>query len=488
MSNPAVRLAWSEFVLNLADLLKAHEVETPLYLVGGAVRDAYLRRQIKDIDIAVDGDAIGLARRVTDWLDGDIYVMDRERGVARVFVGSDNDTICVDFARFRGASLDDDLGDRDFTMNAMAADLLGEPEDLVDPLGGAADLRLKVLRRCSATAIADDPIRALRAVRLSAQFDLKIHPDTAADIRRHASGLTAASRERIRDEFFKLLGLDRAGRGLRVLQHLDVLRHIVAPVDGLVGVKQAPHAVDAWAQTLAVVQRMTAIIMAISSRRTDNTAAAFDLGVLVIQFDRYRAALQQHIGQAFGNGRSQGELLILAALLQDVGRRVNSDESVADADDVAESVARSLRLTAEEGRKLTTAIGNYERIIEGKSWSMLEQHRFWHQLGASGIDAILLGAAQVLGTRGRALKQRDWLLLIEDITILLDTYFNRYDDVVNPELLLNGNDVMHLLGIRSGPLVGDLLAALREAQATGEIENVSEARDFILCRADSLEN
>ena len=127
-------------------------------------------------------------------------------------------------------------------------------------------------------------------------------------------------------------------------------------------------------------------------------------------------------------------------------------------------------------------------LFEGKAWSTLEQHRFWHQLGASGIDAILLGAAQVLGTRGRALEQRDWLLLVEDITILLDTYFNRYDDVVNPELLLNGNDVMNQLSIRSGPLVGDLLAALREAQATGEIENVSEARDFILCRANTLEN
>ena len=220
-------LSWSDFVYELAELLRDKEVDIPLYIVGGAVRDAYLRGAITDLDIVVDGDAISLAREVADRLDvAGVYVMDRERGVARVLVNWRGERICVDFARFRGRTLEADLYDRDFTVNAMAADLLGDVHALIDPLDGAADLRRHVLRRCSADAIANDPIRAIRALRLSTQFKLKIHPETVADIRANAQAIADCSAERIRDEFFKLLGLDRAARGLRAMLHLGVLQAI----------------------------------------------------------------------------------------------------------------------------------------------------------------------------------------------------------------------------------------------------------------------
>ena len=88
----------------------------------------------------MDGDALRIAKQVADWLDADIYVMDRERGVARVFVKRESDTILLDFARFRGVTLYDDLISRDFTVNTMAADLLGDLSKLIDLLGGQRDL------------------------------------------------------------------------------------------------------------------------------------------------------------------------------------------------------------------------------------------------------------------------------------------------------------------------------------------------------------
>ena len=148
MNEFAPRLTWSDFVYDLQKLFRQNEIKTPLYIVGGSVRDAYLRAEITDIDIAVNGDALKIARQVADWLDADIYIMDRERGVARVFVKSDDGTFLLDFARFRGPKLADDLRDRDFTINAMAADLGGDLTRLIDPLGGLPDLRGKVLRIC----------------------------------------------------------------------------------------------------------------------------------------------------------------------------------------------------------------------------------------------------------------------------------------------------------------------------------------------------
>ena len=456
MTDFSPRLAWSDFTLELAEALRELRLGGGLYLVGGSVRDAWLRRPTQDYDIVARGNAIRVARRLADHLDADIYVMDRERGVARLFVDSAEGKLCVDFADMRGESLEADLRDRDFTMNAMAADLLGDVGALIDPLDGRGDLQAKVLRRCAPDAIASDPIRGLRAVRLSAQFDLKIHPATAADVRAHASELTATSPERIRDEFFKLLGLARATRALRVAQHLGLLRVILPRLDE-----------DDISRKLATVERLTALLTAISSRRTDNTAAAFDLGMLTIQLDRFRAALQAHLAQAYGNGRSRGQLLVLAALL-----------SGADAQQAAES----LRLSAAEARILKLAVGNAQRVGMGAAWARLAQHRFWHELGACGIDVILLGAADALARHGAALRQDDWLALVEQITRLLDGYFNDYDGLVDPQLLLDGNEVKRLLGIKGGRQIGEALQALREAQVTGVVSTADEAREFVVKR------
>lgn len=467
MNDGTIRLSWSDFVNELAELTQTIPNLPPLYLVGGAVRNAYMGGPIDDIDVAVDGDAIAVARFVTDVWNADIYIMDRERRVARVFVTRGAGVRTIDFASFRGDTLEADLRDRDFTMNAMAADLLGDPSALIDPLAGVTDLRMKVLRRCSPQSIAIDPIRVLRAVRLSAQFDLKIHPDTVNDIRRHAGDLRKASPERVRDEFFKLLGIQNAARGLRVLARIGAL-HQVLPLGAAAG-----------KFSLAVCERMSMILTSISSKRTDNTAAAFDLGMLVIQLDRYRASLQEHFSRVYGNGRKHEELMMLAALLQQLGESWSRRDSRGVATAVRDLI-QSLRLTREEERRMAAAIGNCREILERESWTKLEQHRFWHRLSKGGIDAILLGAAIRMAAQGRALKQDEWLQFVERATGLLDVYFNHYDEIVSPRLLLDGNDVKKLLNIVSGPLVGRVLTSLREAQIEGEVKSVSEARSFVL--------
>ncbi len=472
MNDPAIKLSWSKVVYDLAALIRTLPAAPPLFLVGGAVRDAYLRRSLGDIDIAVDGSAIASARFVADAWKADIYIMDRERDVARVFLKQGDRLVTIDFARLRGSTLEEDLQDRDFSMNAMAADLLLDPTALIDPLNGKSDLRQKILRRCSPRSIANDPIRALRAVRLSAQFDLKIHPDTAADIRQQASALRQTSPERVRDEFFKLLGMEKAARGLRVLAHLGILRHIL------------PLEAESLALSLPVVERLAALLTAISNRRSDNTAAAFDLGMLVIQLDQFRGSLQAHLSQAYGNSRRHAELLTLAALLHNLGDAAAPARGSISTEHVA-AAARSLRLSKDESRHLSAAVAHCRALIEGEFSHRLEQHRFWHQLGAGGIDVILLGAAIEMASAGSKLKQTEWLRFVDRASNLLEAYFKRFDTIVNPTLLLDGNEVQRLLGIGRGPQIGQMLTILREAQVAGEITSVDEAREFLAGMAEA---
>jgi tRNA nucleotidyltransferase/poly(A) polymerase len=135
-----------------------------------------------------------------------------ERGVGRALVPWEGGQMVVDVAQFRGPDLLADLRLRDFTINALAMPVRGERNRVIDPLGGMADLERKVLRRCGPESIASDPVRGLRAVRASVQYGLRIEPETQADMRAHARQLAETSPERVRDEFFQMLGSAKPAR------------------------------------------------------------------------------------------------------------------------------------------------------------------------------------------------------------------------------------------------------------------------------------
>jgi poly(A) polymerase len=161
-------------------LLKTiREIKSPgeeVFLVGGAVRDQILGIPIHDLDFAVKNDPELLAKKLANNLRAGFYVLDDLRHTARIVIKADSGpTTTLDFAKFRGSSLLEDLKSRDFTVNAMAIDL-DHLTEVVDPLDGKKSLKEHQLRLCSPAAFADDPIRVLRAIRFSIKFHLAIDP------------------------------------------------------------------------------------------------------------------------------------------------------------------------------------------------------------------------------------------------------------------------------------------------------------------------
>src|SRR5262245_9168829 len=115
---------------SLIDIRAALPPKLPVWVVGGALRDAWLRRPIHDLDFAVDGDGLAAARRVADALGAAFYPLDAERSIGRVIVSQSGQDLTLDFSRLRGGDLNTDLALRDFTLNAMAAPLAA-PSDLI---------------------------------------------------------------------------------------------------------------------------------------------------------------------------------------------------------------------------------------------------------------------------------------------------------------------------------------------------------------------
>jgi tRNA nucleotidyltransferase/poly(A) polymerase len=453
-----VELAWPELVLNLAEALEG--VDDTILIVGGAVRDAWLRRPVHDLDLISAVGGRRLARRIADRWHGDYYPLDEARDVGRALIETPDGRLVVDVARMRG-DLEADLHDRDFTVNAMAV-ALDDLNALIDPLDGLVDLKAKRLRQCAPESITNDPIRALRAVRLSVQLGLRLEPVTLAAVRAGAPLLVRPSPERIRDEFFTLLGLPRPAAGLRLLRELGLLQAVVP----------ALHTLDpaVWRHTLLRVERLNGLWETISPARTEATAAQFALGMVVMALDRYRAGVYAHLGQTGSGGRTQRALLMFAG----VTAALPVEEALA--------AGRALRLSSAEvdwlGRAARAAPA---AEVMGRP-EPLAMHRYWREAGAAGLDGLLLALANTLATQALAFDQDAWVRRLEAARLLLEAWFDRHAEIVAPPPLVSGIDLMQALQIKAGPQVGRLLDALREAQVTGAVTTVDEA----LALAESL--
>ncbi|MBI5669171.1 MAG: HD domain-containing protein [Chloroflexi bacterium] len=489
MANLAARqperpLLWPDLVLDLQDLLRESSAE--IYLVGGVVRDALLHRPLKDVDLATSGDGIRLARQIANHFEGDFFPLDPERGVGRALVDTPEGRLILDVAGFRGDGLAADLADRDFTINAMAADLRGDLNLLIDPLGGEQDIALKQLRRCREGAITSDPIRVLRAARQGAQLGFRIEVDTLREVKTAAPLLAGASPERVRDELFKLLALPKPVGALRVADQVGALEVILPEVKPLHGLPQSqPHVFDGWQHTLMVVETLSNILATLSYHRSDNLTGAFGLGVMATQLDQYRAQIQAQMGTAWPNERPHRALLLLAALLHDAGKPATArqDETgrwrflgheTVGAELVA-ARAEALRLSNSERERLVATVKNHMRPLLLEELTPRAIHRFWRQLGAAGVDVCLLALADFLGARGAELEQDDWLVLVDRVRTLLHAYYDRHDTLVAPPPLVDGHLLMQTFGLKSGPVIGQLLDLIREGQVAGEIQSAEQA-------------
>jgi tRNA nucleotidyltransferase (CCA-adding enzyme) len=243
--------------------------ETPIYLVGGSIRDLLLGRERTDVDVAVEGDAAAIGRR----LGGEIRAHERFATATVHLDGAEIDLATTRSETYprpgalpevRPARLPEDLARRDFTVNAMAVPLAGEPV-LIDPHGGLDDLREGTLRVLHERSFVDDPTRALRAARYAARYGFALEPETERLLR--DADLGTVSRDRVRAELRKLAREDCARRGFELLDVWGLL-----PLD-----PRAPELIDAVSDVLsselwaALVPREDAVLAATSARDIDRS-------------------------------------------------------------------------------------------------------------------------------------------------------------------------------------------------------------------------
>ncbi len=241
------------------------------FVIGGYVRDIFLKRNSKDIDIVVVGSGIDFAQAVANHVKGAKVTYFKNFGTAQLkykdleveFVGARKESYRLDSRKpiVENGTLEDDLQRRDFTINAMAISLNSETYgDLIDPFNGIRDIEDRLIRTPLDPDItfSDDPLRMIRAIRFATQLNFDIEPNTFASIRRIKDRISIVSTERIIDEVNKMMLSDCPSTGFLLLDQTGLLDIIFPEIAKLKGVdtKNGVSHKDNFYHTLQVLDNL----------------------------------------------------------------------------------------------------------------------------------------------------------------------------------------------------------------------------------------
>ena len=409
-----------------------------LALVGGSVRDVFLGRRSRDLDLTTDAPPERVMEISAGWADK-VWPIGIEFGT----VGLRKGGWTLEITTYRseryspksrkpvvryGNSLEEDLARRDFTINAMAARL--PRHELVDPYGGLRDLRERVLRTPGSpeSSFDDDPLRMLRAARFAAQLGFAVAPEVAAAMTAMAQRITiAVSAERIKDELTKLMRAPDPRTGIRLLVDTGVAGYILPEVPKLKLETDEHHRhKDVYQHSLTVLDQAIAL--------EERYGLAGDLVVRL-------AALLHDIGKPAtrtllpdGRVAFHHHEVVGAAMARDRLRKLRfAGDVVAD---VAKLVELHLRFHGYgTGEWTDSAVRRYVRDA-GHLLTRL------HVLTRADCTTRNKARAARLASTYDALEQRIARLEQEEEIAKL-----------RPDL--DGNDIMRILGVPQGPVVGE---------------------------------
>jgi putative nucleotidyltransferase with HDIG domain len=442
----------------------------PGWIVGGTVRDALLGRPLRDVDIAVGGSARAVARAAR----GPAFPLSEEFGAWRA-MGAGGEWVC-DVSPLQGATIEEDLAQRDFAVNAMAVPLGGDDARLVDPTGGRQDLERRVLRVLGGDSVADsayarDPLRPLRLARLATELAFAPDERTERLTREAAPRVAEAAPERAFAELRRLVIADRVLEGLDLADRLGLVAAVLPELAALHGVEQSHfHHLDVHGHTIEVLRQLLEL------ERDPEAAFGTELA------PRVAAVLDQPLAHEL----KRHQALRLAALLHDIGKpatrgvlpggRVTFIGHDSRGEQIVDAICRRLR-TSERLRSYLAAITRHHLVlgflVHERPLSRAAVYRYLTVCQPVEIEVTVLSCADRLATRGRNADAAIALHLDLARELLAEALSWREHGPPRPPV--RGDELAAALGIAPGPEIGALLGRLEEATFTGEVETRDDA-------------
>jgi poly(A) polymerase len=436
------------------------------WLVGGAVRDHLRGIDSADLDVVLDGDLVAsAARRLGTQARGHAFQLSEGFGVWRV-VAHDH-SWQLDLIPLAGESIEEDLAQRDFTVNAIAEPVAGGVP--VDPFGGLRDLEARTIRMVAPEAFTRDPLRVMRLARIASELEFEVQGETLVTARASAAELARVAPERVFSELKRIVASDRVLEGLELMDHVGATEAVLPEIADLRGVEQSRfHHLDVHGHTRAVLAE----------------AAVLERGP-VETLGEHADTVRELLAEPFANELTRGQALRFGALFHDSAKP--QTRAVTDAGRVtfwghdvasAELAAQALRrLRASE--RLVEHVAALARhhltlgfLVHRMPLSRRDIYRYLSDSAPVQVDVTLLSVADRLATRGDNADQAiaRHLELARQLLGEALAWSAR-----PPRPPIRGDELTRELGDVRGPEIGRILAALAEASFAGEIQDRSEA-------------
>ena len=432
-----------------------------IYLVGGAVRDILLGRKIRDFDFCVEGLVRPIGKHIANELGGAYYVLDDEREMVRIIIDDEQmGQFDIDIALITGDGIEDDLRDRDFSFNAMAI-MIKEDPVFIDPLDGWGSYQERKLRMCTPLSLKNDPLRALRAIRMALEFGLEMDDELLEAMREVPARLSDSSMERYRDEIFKIIRLYQNGKALELFETFNFLDYLFPEW-------------NSWDEKIDVrwIENTDKFAMLLTTNGTITMEPDDFSSYAASRLGNFKEALKGFFDKPLALYHNRRMLTSFASIIKTLAP---------DTKTACEWCSRLAFSSTEMNfvNKALSSLVHLTAIEDISSYTDVNIYRYFREFKEGGLAGLILYLSQEYGEQDKPHAFKDWCDKVVFVQDMITAYFTRYMEVISPKPFMSGHDIQALLNAPAGPMIGYLKNALIEAQIKGAVKSMSEAELFI---------
>jgi poly(A) polymerase len=471
----------NELIKKINNVSKGYDA----YTSGGFVRDLLLGRKHKDIDLIVERDALNYAKKVAAAFKAKLITLDENTETYRIIL-KDCQVPNIDISLFNGKTIEEDLQNRDFTINAIAFNIKyfkDFKKHIIFPnKNTVTDLKTKTFNVVSTKAFKADPLRMLRAFRFVAEFKgFKLSKKTLTQIKQNAKFIKYVAPERIKNEFFRILTSKNSSELIGIMDRCGLLCEILPEIKVMKKAKKKYyyHSGGLFQHSFETLQSAENILNNLKKYFSENFIE-----------------MQAHFnsGESFCENVTREALLKFVALFHDNAKPEtatfeNGKMHFFEHEEIGANKLKEIMLSLKFGKKdietATFLVKHHMRLSTLTRNNLVTKKaamKFFRDIGEASLDLIVLSMADWHSYKSlKIFSQKELKLQEKSAKELIKKYYELKNAKPLPKII-DGDIIMKKFKLPPGPWIGEFLKIVNKAQFEGKISNKNDSLKLVLSK------